>query len=253
LETEIGAALFTRTTRAVNLTEAGATYLARVEPILAALDEADHEARGTGELRGTLRVGLSSSFAIREVIPRLPRFIRDHQALRVELVMSDQYQDLVTEGLDVALRFGTLADSSAAARKIFESPRILAASPAYLAEHGAPGSPADLAHHTIIIGPAESPVLSLHKDGRVTSVRVGGRVAISQHEGALAGAVAGLGIVRLTGSCREDLVGARLVCVLPDWDIGSMEVHAVYASGKTAKPAARAFTNFLIGEFRAAR
>src|SRR4051812_38129510 len=64
LETEIGAALFTRTTRAISLTEAGATYLAPVEPILAALEEADHEARGTGELRGTLRVGLSSSFAI---------------------------------------------------------------------------------------------------------------------------------------------------------------------------------------------
>jgi DNA-binding transcriptional LysR family regulator len=253
LETEIGAALFTRTTRAVNLTEAGATYLARVEPILAALDEADHEARGTGELRGTLRIGVSSSFAIREVIPRLQRFIRDHKALRVELVMSDQYQDLVIEGLDVALRFGTLADSSAVARKIFESPRILAASPAYVAEHGAPTAPADLAHHTVIMGPAESPVLSLRRNGRVASVRVGGRVAISQHEGALAGAAAGLGIARLTGSCRENLVNGQLVPVLPDWDIGSMEVHAVYASGKTAKPAARAFTDFLIGQFRDAR
>src|SRR5690242_6452629 len=104
LERDVGAALMTRTTRGLTLTEAGADYLARIEPILAALEEADHAARGTGELRGTLRVGLSSSFAIREVIPRLPRFIRDHQALRVELVMSDQYQDLVTEGLDVALR-----------------------------------------------------------------------------------------------------------------------------------------------------
>jgi DNA-binding transcriptional LysR family regulator len=103
------------------------------------------------------------------------------------------------------------------------------------------------------MGPAEPPVLSLRRNGRVASVRVGGRVVISQHEGALAGAAAGLGIVRLTGSCRENLVDGRLVPVLPDWDIGSMEVHAVYASGKTAKPAARAFTDFLIGEFRDAR
>lgn len=253
LEAEIGSALFTRTTRAVNLTEAGATYLSRIEPILAGLDEADHEARGTGELRGTLRIGLSSSFAIREVIPRLPRFVQDHKALRVELLMSDHHQDLVIEGLDVALRFGALVDSSAAARKIFESTRILAASPAYVAEHGAPTAPADLAHHTVIMSPTDPSALSLRKNGRVVSVRVGGRVAISQHEGALAGAAAGLGIVRLTGSCRDMVVDGRLVPVLPDWDVGSMELHAVYANGKTIKPAARTFTDFLVGEFRAGR
>src|ERR1700749_3806885 len=75
LEREVGAALLTRTTRALTLTEAGADYLARVEPILAALEEADHAARGTGELRGTLRIGISSSFATREVIPRLGAFL----------------------------------------------------------------------------------------------------------------------------------------------------------------------------------
>ena len=126
LEAEIGSALFARTTRAVSLTEAGATYLSRIEPILAGLDEADHEARGTGELRGTLRVGLSSSFAIREVLPRLSRFVQERKALRIELVMNDHHQDLVTEGLDVVLRFGSLPDSSATARKIFESPRGVA-------------------------------------------------------------------------------------------------------------------------------
>ena len=72
LEEEVGATLFSRTTRAVTLTEAGATYLMRVEAILAALDDADHEARGTGEVRGSLRVGTSSSFVLREIIPRLP-------------------------------------------------------------------------------------------------------------------------------------------------------------------------------------
>ena len=70
LEEEVGATLFSRTTRAVTLTEAGATYLMRVEAILAALDDADHEARGT--VRGSLRVGTSSSFVLREIIPRLP-------------------------------------------------------------------------------------------------------------------------------------------------------------------------------------
>jgi DNA-binding transcriptional LysR family regulator len=74
LEKEVGVALLTRTTRAVTLTEAGLDYLARIEAILAALEEADHAARGTGELRGLLRVATSASFAAREVIPRLAGF-----------------------------------------------------------------------------------------------------------------------------------------------------------------------------------
>jgi len=86
LERKMGAALFTRTTRAVILTEAVADFLARVEPILSALDEAEYAVRGTGELRGVLRVGLSSTFAIRENAPRLPVFMDRHPALRVELV-----------------------------------------------------------------------------------------------------------------------------------------------------------------------
>lgn len=110
LEKEVGATLFSRTTRAVTLTESGATYLMRVEAILAALDDADHEARGTGELRGSLRVGTSSSFLLREIIPRLPAFMKQHPSLKIELVANDRYQDLVTEGIDVAFRFGALPE-----------------------------------------------------------------------------------------------------------------------------------------------
>jgi DNA-binding transcriptional LysR family regulator len=85
LENEVGARLLVRTTRAVTLTDVGVDYLARIEALLAALDEADHAARGTGELRGVLRIALSSSFGVREVIPRLPRFLERHPALRVDM------------------------------------------------------------------------------------------------------------------------------------------------------------------------
>src|SRR5246127_2574618 len=96
LEKKVGIALLTRTTRAVTLTEAGADYLARVEPILAALDEADHAARGTGELRGVIRVSAASSFTVHAVIPRLPDFLKDHPKLRVELLMNDLRQALIS-------------------------------------------------------------------------------------------------------------------------------------------------------------
>ena len=254
LEEEVGATLFSRTTRAVTLTEAGATYLMRVEAILAALDDADHEARGTGEVRGSLRVGTSSSFVLREIIPRLPAFMKQHPALKIELVANDRYQDLVTEGIDVAFRFGALPDSSATARKIIHLPRILMSSPDYLRERGTPTMPSDLAHHSVIIGPAHpSPTFSFRKDGRVTSVRVDSQLAITINEGATASAVAGLGIAASSeNSARAELEAGKLVRVLPDWDFGSMEVNALFANGKTIKPAARAFADFLLRELRAA-
>ncbi|CAN7755447.1 LysR family transcriptional regulator [Rhizobium sp. LjRoot258] len=252
LEAEVGVTLFSRTTRAVTLTDAGATYLTRVEAILAALDEADHEARGTGELRGVLRVGTSSSFVIREIIPRLPKFLSAHPALRVELLSNDRYQDLVTEGIDVAFRFGSLPDSSAAVRKVIDAPRILAATPFYLKEHGTPLMPSDLAHHSVIISPAHpSPTFSFRKDGRVASVRVESQLAVTITEGATAGAKAGLGIVASSlHSVRNELECGALVRILSDWDFGSMEVNALFVSGKTIKPAARAFTDFLVAELR---
>lgn len=252
LEREIGASLLVRTTRAVTLTEAGNEFLSRIEPILAALEEAEHAARGTGELRGALRVGVSSNFARRELVPRLPNFIDRHPGLRVELLISDHHQDLVTEGLDVALRFGPLIDSSAVARKLFETTRVLAAAPAYIERHGEPKAPADLPQHSIIIGPTtRSSVLALRCNGRTASVRVSGRVSVSAHDSAIAAAVAGLGIVTLMGSCRAKFLGGPLVRVLPAWDLGTVEAFAIYPNGNAITPAARAFTSFLAEDFRA--
>ncbi|TXH32320.1 MAG: LysR family transcriptional regulator [Rhodospirillaceae bacterium] len=253
LEGDVGTALFRRTTRAVTLTEAGATYLMRIDAILAALDEADHEARGTGELRGALRIGTSSSFVLREIIPRLPRFMIEHPALRIELLSNDRYQDLVTEGIDVAFRFGPLPDSSATARKLMDVQRVLTAAPSYLDARGTPTMPSDLAHHSVIIGPAHlSPTFSFRKDGRIASVRVDSHLTVTITEGAIAGAVAGLGIAASSlNSVRTELESGALVRVLPDWDFGSMEINALFVNGKAIKPAARAFTDFLLGELRA--
>ncbi|QLL64239.1 LysR family transcriptional regulator (plasmid) [Sinorhizobium mexicanum] len=252
LEAEVGATLFSRTTRAVTLTEAGATYLTRVEAILAALDEADHEARGTGELRGVLRVGTPISFGLREIIPRLPAFIKQHPALKIDLLVTDRYPDLVTEGIDVSFQFGALPDSSATARKLIRQPRILTASPDYLRERGTPTMPSDLAHHSVITSPAHpSPTFSFAKDGRVATIRVESQLSMTVNEGAITGAKAGLGIAASSlSSARAELESGALVRILPDWDCGSMEVNAVFVSGKIIKPAARAFTDFLVGELR---
>jgi DNA-binding transcriptional LysR family regulator len=251
LEKEIGALLLTRSTRALALTEAGAEYLARVELALAALDEADHAARGTGELRGVLRVAASSSFTVHALIPRLDDFLRRHPKLRLMLLINDQRQALISEGVDVAFRFGPLADSNATARRLGSIQRVLVASPAYLRRTGRPKVPADLNSHAIVVGPMGSDRWTFEKGGRQVSLRLEGRVVVSANEGAVAAAVAGLGIAS-TGiiASRKELANRALVRVLPDWQMGSVDVHAVFPAGRATKAAARALADHMLGAFR---
>src|SRR5579862_7315588 len=154
LETELGVRLLARTTRAVTPTEAGGEFLARIEPILAALDDAEHSVREGGELRGLLRMSMPTSFGVRDVIPRLAPFVERHPDLHIHLQLGDRRQDLVRDAVDVAIRLGRLPDSSATAKLIATIPRVVVASPDYLQRHGAPAEPGDLVGHRIIGGSA---------------------------------------------------------------------------------------------------
>jgi DNA-binding transcriptional LysR family regulator len=143
-----------------------------------------------------------------------------HPALKIDLSMNDQRQDLIGEDVDLALRICVLANSTATARRIGSNPRVLAASPVYLERAGMPSSPADLAKHAVIGGPAgQIPGgWSFQKDGHSVSVLVESRLTTNSNEGAAAAAVAGLGVVS-TGywGCRQELKDGRLMPVLPDW------------------------------------
>jgi DNA-binding transcriptional LysR family regulator len=193
---------------------------------------------------------LGTNFAMREVIPRLSDFMSLHPALRIDLMMGDQREDLVAEGVDVALRFGPLSDSTATVRKILSWPRVLVASPTYLGGAGAPLTPADLAQHAIILGPASlGGHWSFRKGDTATSFQVEGKLTIRASLGAIAAAIEGLGIVMTPlGACRRELEGGELVRLLPEWDAGTVELNAVYASGRAAKPSARAFVDYLIAK-----
>jgi DNA-binding transcriptional LysR family regulator len=253
LERQVGAALLVRTTRAVSLTEAGSDYLARIESILTALEEADHAARGTGELRGILRVAASSAFAIRGVLPRLARFTDLHPELRVEFTLNDDRHDLVGESVDVALRAGVLNDSMAVARKIGVAHRIIVAAPAYLQRAGTPSVPGDLANHTVIVGPAGRGTegWAFRRDGKAASIRVEGRFILNGTDAAAAAAVAGLGILSTADlSVLAELETGRLVRVLPDWEMGTIDINVILPAGRAAKLAARAFSDFMEAEFR---
>jgi DNA-binding transcriptional LysR family regulator len=246
LERDLGVSLLARTTRAVTLTEAGADYLTRIEAILDAIDEADHAVRGGGVLNGLLRLGISSSFGLREVVPRLADFLELHPELRVDVVVSDQRQDLVAEGIDIAFRLGAMPDSTMLARRLGQAPRILVAAPRYLQGRPSIFTPEDLRVHSLIVGPGVvPPTLEFRQGDRCVSVRAEGRITCAANEGATALARVGLGITvsSLWGVSRELETGA-LIVVLPDWTLPPVELHAVYPPGRARSPAARALADF---------
>ncbi|SFU26593.1 regulatory helix-turn-helix protein, lysR family [Paraburkholderia aspalathi] len=140
LESDLGARLLTRTTRAVVMTDADAKFLSRLDPILISLNEAEHGVREGNELRGTLRMSMPSSVAIREVIPRLATFVDLHPEFRVQILLGDRPHDVVKEAVDVAIRLGRLFDSSATASIIAKMPRVIVASRAYIERDGAPAT-----------------------------------------------------------------------------------------------------------------
>ena len=253
LEESLGTRLLSRTTRAVVPTEAGAEFLARMEPILDALDEAEQSVREGGELRGILRLGMPSSMAIREVIPRLTPFAARYPRLNIQILLDDKRQDLVREAVDVAIRIGRLTDSSATARLIAKVTRVVIASPSYLREAGKPTSPAELSQHRIIGGPATlvPHAWAFERNGNTETIELSPHVSTNDNEATVAAAVAGMGITSTQQwACRRELRDGSLVRLLAEWKTRDIPVHAYFPAGRATRAAARALIDFLAAEFR---
>src|SRR5438094_4644693 len=217
LEARLGVKVLLRTTRRVTPTDAGSVLLERARQILGDLDEAENAARGVDSLHGTLRVAMSGAFGTREVIPHLPAFMAQHPQLRIDLQISDRREDLVAEGVDMALRLGSLEDSGFGARLLGEAPRLVVAAPAYLARKGTPKTAAELSKHDCILGPGHSGRSGWRftRSGGTTSVAVEGRVQVATADGVIACAKAGLGVaVASRWMCRAELAVGELVAIL---------------------------------------
>jgi DNA-binding transcriptional LysR family regulator len=251
LEARLGVTLLLRTTRRVTPTEAGSMLLERARQILGDLDEAENAVRGVDSLRGTLRIAMSGSFGTREVIPHLPAFLARYPQLRIDLVISDRNKDLVAEGVDIALRLGPLADSGFGVRLLGRAPRLVVAAPAYLARRGTPTTPAELSSHDCILGPGLSGRSGWRfaQAGALTSFPVDGRVQAATGEGAIACAKAGLGIaVASRWMCRAELDAGQLVSILCDYQLESVELHALYPGGRRPSVKVRTFSDFLAAQ-----
>jgi DNA-binding transcriptional LysR family regulator len=253
LEADLGVRLLSRTTRAVVPTEAGGEFLARIEPILAALDEAEYSVREGGELRGLLRMSMPTSFGIRDVIPRLASFAERHPSLHIQLQLSDRRQDLIKDAVDVAIRLGRLPDSSATAKLIATIPRVVVASPEYLEGHGVPATPDDLVRHRIVGGTAAAVPTAwrFQRNGEESAIKIDPHFSTDENEGAIAATVAGFGITSTSGwACRRELETGALVRLLPDWTLAAIPVHAYFPMGRATRAAARAVIDHLVAAFQ---
>lgn len=249
LEARLGVTLLLRTTRRLTVTAAGEVFLDRAREILAELEDAEDAARGIDSLRGVIRLALPVIYGTREIIPRLPEFLNRHPLLRVEMTVSDDRQNLVAEGADVAIRLGKLEDSVFGARKLATLDRVLVASPQYLNARGLPKTPADLAGHDCIFGPGgfgrESWMFK--RNHTMISVDVEGRIRTNSGPGVFASVMVGLGIaIASTAMCAAELKSGALVALLPSYRLEPVEVHAVFPGGPRPSAKVRTFVDHLV-------
>lgn len=255
LEATLGVRLLHRTTRRLTLTEAGAAYAARVEPLVQELVAAALQAGdATQRPAGTLRVASPVSFALLNVVPLIPALAERYPDLAIDLRLTDAPLDPISEGLDVAIRLGPLADSGLIARRLAPMVTVVCASPAYLARHGRPSVPADLASHECLL--LDMPGFTdrwrfRDRGGEATEVRVRGRLRTSNALALKACALAGLGVVsQARWIVGRELRDGRLVDLFPEHVVEaamfeSPAVWLLYPTRAYLPLKVRAFAEFL--------
>jgi len=220
LEGRLGVRLVNRTTRTLHLTVEGSRYYDACTRVLADIEEADAEvAAGRAEAQGALKVALPASFGHQHVAPLVPKFAERYPKVQLALSLSDRSVNVMDEGFDVAVCIADLRDSSLAARRLAPNRRVVCASPAYLAGHGTPRTPEELAkHNCLVVNDFAANWEYKTRDGRSTSVRVQGRYACDNWEVLRQWALAGLGIaLKSTWDVYRQLEEGSLVALLPDY------------------------------------
>jgi DNA-binding transcriptional LysR family regulator len=251
LEQRVGARLLQRTTRVVRLTESGAHFLADAKRILAEIDEAEASAGGVhSEARGQVALTAPVMFGHRHVAPIVLDFLARHRHVAVRTLFVDRIVELVEEGLDVAVRIAHLPPSSLSAIRVGAVRRMICASPAYLAGHGMPRVPGDLARLNAMVG--SQPVWTFTAGAKAETVRPQTRLVVNSAEASIAAAVAGHGLARvLSYQVAAELRDGRLVVVLAGYEPPPLPVNIVHAEGRRAAARVRAFIDFAVERLRA--
>ena len=257
LEARLGAPLFHRTSRRLSLTTGGRASAERAQRILREGEAAEEEASAqSSDLRGQVRLMAPLSFGIRYVGPLLPAFLERFPGLTVDLVLADQVVDIVAQGFDVAIRIGTLGDSSLRARRLCDIAGQVVAAPAWFDRHGRPEHPRALeGAPALLYSNLSLPELwqFRHPKESEASVRVTARMTANNGDALVPALVAGLGIAALPAFLVSDALRAgALERVLADWSILAAGLHIVTPPGTIRPARVTALIDYLVEALSAA-
>lgn len=259
LEARLGVRLFARTTRRVKLTDDGRLYYEQCRQALAQIEEAQRALSGQrGEVRGTLRVSVPSTYGHYRLLPKLPLFLQRHPEVSVDVQIANRNVDFVEEGYDLAIRRGEPQDSRLVARLLEHATLGVFASPGYLQRRGMPRTPGDLAAHDCIrfVLPSTGRTLSwfFREDGRDVDLPVASRLCcLEDVVGCLNLARSGGGLAQgYHFVAADDVTQGRLVEVLQDYGGRGWPFYVLYPQHRHLSARVRAFVDFLIEDVAAA-
>lgn len=252
LEDEVGGPLLLRTTRTLTVTEGGRRYYEHCLRILREVEAAQHSVRAGNAVAGLLTVTAPVTFGLARLSPHLSNLIAAHPGLRVDLRLEDRIADLVSEGVDIAIRGGSQLPDSASliAHTLISYQRVVVASPRYLRRRPDPKTPAELVHHDALIHLGASEIADrwhFSKDGVESAVELRGPMRTNAMYALRDSAVAGLGIALLPDwLVAEDVAAGRLKILLRGFSTRPTVVSAVHRTELRTSPRVKAFVDFFI-------
>lgn len=255
LENRLGVRLVQRTTRQLSLTAEGERFAQSARDILSNLHEAEASVSlVAAEPRGTLRIGSSLSFALLHLMPVIRQFKTRYPMVQIDLQASNRYCDSIDNALDIAIRTRPAeVDSSLTIRKLAEVPRVLVASPDYLARNGAPEQPEDLNDHALLLYTLAQDWdhLTFTRDGESKRLPMTAELVSNDGQLLLQAALDGMGIlVQPAYIVHQDLSAGRLVHVLKDWALPRLSMNLVFPSREHLPARTRLFIDALVTHFR---
>lgn len=256
IENRLGVRLLNRTTRKLSLTEDGAAYLEHVRRVLADVqDTEDLLSRARSTPRGRLRVDMPVTLGRQHIMPAMPRFAAQYPEVEVLATLDDRRIDLVEEGVDVAIRMGSLEDSSFIAKRVYATGFVVCASPDYLAIHGTPATPEDLVHHQCLgfYSAASRRVFEwpFERNGERFAIAPRGFLTVSNAEALVDAALAGAGIISILEMIvSRQLASGELVPILDDVRTTlTTPISVIYPQNRHLSPKVRVFVDFVAGLF----
>lgn len=250
LEAHYGVVLLNRTTRAISLTDEGRVLVEGARLVLGEVEDLDSRIRfGAQTLSGPIRISAPSDIGRHAVADVVSRFLVEHPAITIEMVLSDGFLDIVGEGIDIALRFGSVSDSTLRIRRLGPKRRVLCAAPAYIEKHGSPKQPADLNQHNCLVMRFGTNLDNIWRFGspptrQLVTVR-GDRIA---NDGALVRqwCLAGYGIILKSElDVGDDLAAGRLVELLPEYAQAATPLQMLFPPGRAQPRRVRALADQL--------